>query len=128
MWSGNKIFMQTIFEVSIQPAAGYLVNCHVSIHTHQILKNFIVIIRSKSSVTCCLHLQMLTVEWHTQTIWGTCITVAMSQSYIDDHWIAENVLKVMREVYNSIPILCTHYTDTVRFKLHSISTQKQFVL
>jgi hypothetical protein len=30
----------------------------------------------------------------------------MSQSYIEDHWIVENVLKVMSEVYNSIPILC----------------------
>ena len=28
MKSGNKNFMQTIFEVSIQQAAGYLVNCH----------------------------------------------------------------------------------------------------
>ena len=28
--------MQTIFEVSIQPATGYLVNCHLSIHTQTI--------------------------------------------------------------------------------------------
>jgi hypothetical protein len=39
----NKKFMQTIFEVSIQPAAGYLVNCHchLSIHTHQIFKTLL---------------------------------------------------------------------------------------
>jgi hypothetical protein len=48
----------------------------------------------------------ITAEYHTQTIRGTCITVAKSQSYIEDHWIVENVLKVMSEVYNSIPILC----------------------
>ena len=30
----NKNFMQTIFEVSIQPATGYLVNCHLSIPIH----------------------------------------------------------------------------------------------
>jgi hypothetical protein len=40
-----------------------------------------------------------------------------SQSYIEDHWIVENVLKVMSEVYNSIPILCTvsMIYHTVRF-------------
>jgi hypothetical protein len=32
----------------------YLVNCHLWIHTH--FQNFIVIIWSKNSVTCCLHL------------------------------------------------------------------------
>jgi hypothetical protein len=32
MRSRNKDFMETIFEVSIQPTAGYLVNCHLSNH------------------------------------------------------------------------------------------------
>jgi hypothetical protein len=32
MQSRNKNFMQTIFEVSIQPTADYLVNCHLSNH------------------------------------------------------------------------------------------------
>ena len=32
MQSGNKNVMQTIFEVSIQPTAGYLVNYHLSNH------------------------------------------------------------------------------------------------
>ena len=31
MQSGNKNFMQTIFKVPIQPATGYLVNCHLTI-------------------------------------------------------------------------------------------------
>jgi hypothetical protein len=30
----NKNFMQTIFKLSIQQAAGYLVNCHLSIPIH----------------------------------------------------------------------------------------------
>jgi hypothetical protein len=45
MQSRNKSFMHTIFEVSIQPTGGYLVNCHLSNH-----------------VFChfgCLHLPML---------------------------------------------------------------------
>ena len=32
MQSRNKDFMETIFEVSIQPTAGHLVNCHLSNH------------------------------------------------------------------------------------------------
>jgi hypothetical protein len=32
MQSRNKNFMDTIFDVSIQPTAGYLVNCHLSNH------------------------------------------------------------------------------------------------
>jgi hypothetical protein len=61
----------------------HLANCHLSIHAR--FQHFIAIISSKSYITNCLHLPRLTVEQHTQTIRGTCITVAKSQSYVEDH-------------------------------------------
>ena len=38
MQSRNKNFMQTIFEVSIQPTAGYLVKCQLS--NHEVSKRY----------------------------------------------------------------------------------------
>ena len=72
MQSKNKNVMQTIFEVSIQPTAGYLVNYHLS--NHEVSKLYCNHMTSKSSVTCCLQLPiaMLGVHWNSVPV-GTLI-------------------------------------------------------
>jgi hypothetical protein len=85
MQSGNKKFMQTIFKVSIQPAVGYLVNCHCTCLFIPI--EFSTLGNANYRVTYTNYL----------SFWGTCITVSMSQSYIEDHWIVGNVLKLGHE-------------------------------
>ena len=70
MQSRNKNVMQTIFEVSIRPTAGYLVNYHLS--SHEVSKLYCNHMTSKSSVTCCLHLPMLGVYWNSVPV-GTLI-------------------------------------------------------
>jgi hypothetical protein len=64
--------------------AGYLVNCHLSIHTHRIFKTLLRSYEAKvlSLVVYTCQCELLS---NIHTIRGTCITVAKSQSYIEDH-------------------------------------------
>jgi hypothetical protein len=111
--------------------AGYLVNCHLSFPILIEFSKFYC--NHMKQKFCHLLFTLGNVNWVTYTNYLRNMHYCINESIIYRlyHWIVENVLKVMSEVYNSIPILCT--VNDIQLVphcsvWHSISTQKHFVL
>ena len=72
MQSRNKHLMETIFEVSIQPTAGYLVNCHLSNHEvsklycNHMKQKFCHLLFTLANVKASFHSGKLSVDWNGQ--------------------------------------------------------------